>query len=156
MDAPAVAVTTEPTQMVPSSEPAARPSADLSPVDQAIQSGDTSAFKEARRKERLELKGLLKTEPGPARQSRPDKPVESRTKPNEPQEKPKNAGVKQRIQQVDPEIQELQDKLRIRAELKRQLAETERPQRPEPKAETPAQQETGWQKYKNLPGAPKS
>ncbi|MEY4385993.1 MAG: hypothetical protein RLY20_1276, partial [Verrucomicrobiota bacterium] len=66
------------------------------------------------------------------------------------------AGAKQRIQQIDPEIQELQDKLRIRAELKRQLAETERPQRPEPKVETPAQQESGWQKYKNLPGAPKS
>lgn len=157
MDAPAAAVTSQPTPLAPASEPAARsaPSGDASPVDRAIESGDTAAFKEARRKERLELKGLVKTEPGPTTHRPRQEPKPRQDARPEPP-KDKNAGAKQRIQQIDPEIQELQEKLRIRAELKRQLADTERPSREEPKATPAPAPNDGWKAYKDLPGAPKS
>lgn len=147
---PAVASPDQTVQMP--AAPAPAPEAVKSSVDQAVETGDTSAFKEARRRERLELKGLLKTEPSPVK-PRPEKPkVEAKAEPP----KEKNAGAKQRIAQIDPEIEELQNKLRIRAELKRQLAETERPLEAKPaKPETPTLND-GWKKYKDLPGAPTS
>jgi len=97
MDALATAVS-EP--VAPALESTPAPVKDSAPIAEAIKTGDTAAFKEERRKERLELKGLLKTEDGP-------KPREAKPPAPKPVEKEKNAGAKQRIQQLDPEIQEL-------------------------------------------------
>ncbi len=149
MDAPATAVS-EPVAVPLESTPS--PVQDSPAIAEALESGNTSDFKEARRRERLELKGLLKTEPA----------IEKREAKRAKVEKPeKNAGAKARIAQLDPEIAELNEKLRIRKLLREEEAAT----RPQPKAEEKlhaenkaqvATAEQGWQRYKNEPGAPKS
>lgn len=82
----------------------------------------------------------------PAAQAAPDAGVK-------PTDKPKNA--KARTEQLDTEITDLREKLRIRAALRDELAQTAKPADAPPASEPAQPTKAEWQRYRQHPDAPK-
>jgi hypothetical protein len=144
----------------PGAQPAASPAAPeptLSPVDQAVASGDQAAFKEARRAERSGTVSADK--PAASAPASPEVPAASTdASPSAASEPAKGSKVKTRTAELDTEIAALQERLRIRATLRDELARTSTPKPDDPPASSataPAKKTYDGKKYAELPDAPK-
>lgn len=123
------------------------------PIQQAVESGDTRTYREERHKQRQDAKqGRTPVTPAPTTVGTP-KPAAS--EPAATTEKPKGQALKARNEDLEAEIAANRELLRQRAELRKALKAEEPPQTAKPAANAPKSDAKGWQRYKDLPDAPK-